>query len=135
MSGFRSRPKDRLWRSPAGRCDFRLFHWAVDACYGRAMMKPLFVLALAFWSGNALAAPCDRACLKSALDQYLKAVVKHDRAAAPLGLAFRETENAAVTPAGAGLWKSMTAVGKLDRRYVDAATGQAAFFGTVEETA
>ena len=99
------------------------------------MMKPLLVLALAFWSGAALAAPCDRACLKSALDQYLAANVKHDRAAAPLGLAFRETENAAVTPAGAGLWQSMTAIGKLDRRYVDAATGQAAFFGLIEEAA
>src|ERR1700749_155138 len=93
------------------------------------------VLALAFWSGNALAAPCDRACLKSTLDQYLKAVAKHDRGAAPLGVAFRETENAAVTPAGAGLWNSMTAIGKLDRRYVDTATGEAAFFGTIEEAA
>jgi hypothetical protein len=99
------------------------------------MMKPLLALSLALWSGNAIAAPCDRGCLKSTLDQYLTAVVKHDRAAAPLGLAFRQTENAAVAPPGVGLWKSMTAVGKLDRRYFDTTTGQAAYFGTIEEAA
>jgi hypothetical protein len=69
------------------------------------------------------------------LDQYLKAVVKHDRTAAPLGLGFRQTENATVTPPGAGLWKSMAATGKLDRRYYDATTGEAGFFGTIEEAA
>lgn len=99
------------------------------------MMKPLLVLAFALWSGAALAAPCDRACLKSTLDQYLKAVVKHDRTAAPLGLGFRQTENAAVTLPGTGLWKSMAAIGRLDRRYYDATTGQAGFFGTIEEAA
>jgi hypothetical protein len=99
------------------------------------MMKPLLVLALALWSGNALAAPCDRACLKSTLDQYLTAVVKHDRTAAPLSLAFRQTENAVVAAPGAGLWKSVTAVGKLDRRYFDAATEQAGYFGTIDEAA
>jgi hypothetical protein len=100
------------------------------------LLAPMLVLALASWSGHALAAaPCDRACLKTALDRYLAAVVKHDRTAAPLGLGFRQTENAAVTAPGAGLWKSMTAVGKLDRRYFDATTGQAGFFGAIEEAA
>ena len=99
------------------------------------MIKPLLVLALALWSSAAVAAPCDRACLKSILDQYLTAVVKHDRAAAPLGLAFRETENAVVTTPGAGLWTSATALGRLDRRYFDPVTGQAGYFGTIEEAA
>src|SRR5437762_2518981 len=39
---------------------------------------------------------CDRACLKSTLDQYMNAVVKHDPAAAPLLVGFRQTENAVV---------------------------------------
>ena len=99
------------------------------------MIKPLLILGLMLWSGNALAASCDRACLKSTLDEYLAAVVKHDRTAAPLGLAFRQTENAIVVPPGAGLWKSMTAVGKLDRRYFDTTTEQAGYFGTIEEAA
>lgn len=99
------------------------------------MIKPLLVLALALCSSSAVAAPCDRACLKSTLDRYLAAVVKHDGAAAPLDLAFRQTENAVVTPPGEGLWKSVTALGKLDRRFFDPAAGQAGFFGTIEEAA
>jgi hypothetical protein len=38
------------------------------------------------------ATDCDRACLKTALDQYLNAVIKHDPSAAPLFVAFRQTE-------------------------------------------
>ena len=106
------------------------------------MKRVLAALCLMLWSSAALAqparaqaAPCDRACLKTTLDQYLAAVVKHDRAAAPLSLAFRQTENAVVARPGAGLWTSMTAIGKLDRRYFDPATEQAGYFGTIEEAA
>lgn len=81
----------------------------------------------------AAAADCDRACLKSTLDQYLNAVVKHDPAAAPLFVGFRQTENAVVTRPGTGVWKSVTALGKLQRRYLDPVNAQAAYFGIVEE--
>lgn len=76
---------------------------------------------------------CDRACLKSALDQYLSAVVRHDPAAAPLLIGFRETENAMVTRPGAGLWQTVTELGKVQRRYLDAESGQAGYFGTLKE--
>src|SRR4051812_14875062 len=76
---------------------------------------------------------CDRACLKTALDQYLAAVVKHDPAAAPLALGFRQTENAVNVPAGGGAWKTVTALGKVQRRYLDAVSGQAGYYGIVEE--
>jgi len=78
---------------------------------------------------------CDRACLKTLLDQYLAAVVKHDPAAAPLMIGFRQTENAIVVRPGAGLWKSMSGLGGMQRRYFDAVTGQAAYFGVIEEGA
>ena len=78
--------------------------------------------------------PCDRACLRTTLDAYLNAVVKHDPAAAPLMIGFRQTENAIVVRPGTGLWKTMTAVGA-GRRYLDPVTGQAAFFGVIEEGA
>ena len=39
-------------------------------------------------------AACDRACLKTMLDQYLNAVIAHDPSKAPLLLGFRQTENA-----------------------------------------
>jgi hypothetical protein len=71
--------------------------------------------------------------LKAALDQYLNAVVKHDPSVAPLFVGFRQTENAVVVRDGTGLWKSVTALGKVQRRYLDPVNGQAAYFGTVEE--
>src|SRR5437870_10979453 len=65
------------------------------------------------------AADCDRTCLKTTLDQYLNAVTKHDPSAAPLLIGFRQTENATVVKLGTGVWKSVTALGKVQRRYFD----------------
>jgi hypothetical protein len=78
---------------------------------------------------------CDRGCMRAALDQYLAAVVKHDPSAAPLMPGFRQTENAVAVPPGGGVWKTVTGLGKLQRRYVDAVSGQAAYFGIVDEGA
>jgi len=78
-------------------------------------------------------ASCDRACLRTMLDRYLAAVVAHDPAAAPLVVGFRQTENAINVRPGNGVWTSVTALGQVQRRYVDAVTGQAAYYGTVEE--
>src|SRR5215467_6752463 len=76
---------------------------------------------------------CDRTCLRTMLDQYLAAVVKHDPATAPLVIGFRQTENAINTRPGNGVWKTITALGKVQRRYLDPVTGQAAYYGTLEE--
>jgi hypothetical protein len=86
-----------------------------------------------FALGSAYGAGCDRACLKATLDQYLNAVVQHNPAAAPLSVGFRQTENAMVRKTGSGLWQSAKALGKLQRRYFDAESGQAGYFGTLEE--
>jgi hypothetical protein len=83
---------------------------------------------------HAAANDCDRACLKTALDQYLAAVTTHKPASAPLFAGFRQTENAVVVPLGSGVWKTATALGKVQRRYLDAVSGQAAYYGTVEES-
>ena len=76
---------------------------------------------------------CDRACLRTTLDAYLNAVIKHDPAAAPLMIGFRQTENAVVVRPGNGLWKTMTGLGSMQRRYLDPVTGQAAYFGIIKE--
>lgn len=83
--------------------------------------------------GSAYGAACDRACLKTTLDQYLNAMVQHNPAAAPLSLGFRQTENAMVRRPGTGLWQSAQALGKLQRRYFDPESGQAGYFGTLQE--
>jgi hypothetical protein len=79
------------------------------------------------------ASDCDRACLRNTLDQYLNAVIKHDPASAPLFVGFRQTENAVVVLPGKGVWQSVTGLGKMQRRYLDPVSGQAAYFGIVEE--
>jgi hypothetical protein len=76
---------------------------------------------------------CDRACLRTMLDQYLAAVVKHDPASVPLVVGFRQTENAINVRPGNGVWKTVTGLGKVQRRYLDPVTGQAAYYGTLEE--
>src|SRR5262245_25866396 len=80
------------------------------------------------------AADCDRACLKGTLDQYLNALIKHEPNAASLFIGFRQTENATVVKLGTGLWKTATGLGKVQRRFVDPASGQAAYFGLIEES-
>jgi hypothetical protein len=82
---------------------------------------------------SAYGATCDRGCLKTALDQYLNAVVQHNPSGAPLAVGFRQTENAVVRKLGSGVWQSAKALGKLQRRYYDSETGQAGYFGTFEE--
>jgi len=81
----------------------------------------------------AFGATCDRTCLKSSLDQYLQAIMQHNPQAAPLFLGYRHTENALLVKLGEGAWKSVTSIGKVDRRYYDPVSGQAAFFGVVNE--
>ena len=97
----------------------------------------LIALSVIVMAGSAMQATaqttCDRGCLRTMLDQYLAAVVKHDPAAAPLVVGFRQTENAINIRPGNGVWKTVTALGKVQRRYLDPVAGQAAYYGTVEE--
>jgi hypothetical protein len=93
----------------------------------------LGLLILTVYPQLGAAQDCDRACLKDMLDRYLSAVIKHDPSAAPLMVGFRQTENAVAVRLGTGVWKSVTGLGKLQRRYFDPVSGQAAYFGVVEE--
>src|SRR5512139_517483 len=99
-------------------------------------MQSATVAALVAFTGCGSAVAkgaCDRACLGGMLDRYLAAVVAHDPSRAPLVVGFRQTENAINVPQGKGVWKSVTALGKVQRRYFDPVTGQAGYYGTVME--
>jgi hypothetical protein len=98
----------------------------------RVLVHTFCVLSAAA-SVSAAEKPCDRACLKGVLDQYLSAVIKHDPSVAPLFVGFRQTENGIVVRPGEGVWKTVTALGKVQRRFMDAVNGQAGYFGLVEE--
>lgn len=98
-------------------------------------MRCFFLLALGavVLVPSVLAADCDRACLNAVLDQYLNAVVQHDPSAVPLTPGYRQTENAVVKRPGQGIWQTAKALGKVQRRYFDPVTQNAAYFGTLEE--
>jgi hypothetical protein len=76
---------------------------------------------------------CDRECLRTALTQYLQAVVENKPENAGIIVGFRQTENAVVTRPGTGTWQSVTALGPVQRHYLDPESQQAAYFGLVEE--
>src|SRR5258706_13314606 len=76
---------------------------------------------------------CDRNCHRTKLDQYLAAVIRHDPAGVPLVVGFRQTENAINVRLGNGVWKTVTGLGKVQRRVLDPVTGQGAYYGTLEE--
>ncbi len=99
-------------------------------------MRRSFLLALgaAVLTSTAFAADCDRTCLKGVLDQYLNAVIQHNPSGVPLTPGYRQTENAVVRRPGQGIWQTAKALGKVQRRYFDPVTQNAAFFGTLEET-
>lgn len=98
-------------------------------------MKYAFLAAALLSAGGATAAEptCDRDCLLQTLTRFLDGVVKHDPNAAPLAANYRGTENAVEVKAGDGTWKSVTALGKVQRRYADPVSQQVGYFGTVEE--
>jgi len=91
------------------------------------------ICAAALCSSAFAAESCDRACLKNTLDQYLKAVIAHNPSGAPLFGGYRQTENAVVVKLGNGVWKTVTGLGKVQRRFADPVSGQAAYYGIVEE--
>src|ERR1700719_773553 len=100
------------------------------------LMRRSFLLALAaaVTVPAAFAADCDRTCLRGVLDQYLNAVLQHNPTAVPLTPGYRQTENAMVRRPGQGIWQTAKALGKVQRRYFDPVTQNAAYFGTLEET-
>lgn len=111
-----------------------------SGCFREALVKrrPFFAIltilaTLPFVSTAAHAQTCDRGCLAGMLDRYLDAVIAHDTDAAPLFSGFRQTENAVVVRPGTGLWESMTALGEVQRRYFDPVSGNAGYFGLIEE--
>lgn len=65
---------------------------------------------------------------------YMNAVVANSPQDANLLVGFRQTENAIVIPAGRGTWGSVTALGEVQRQFIDPVTGQAAYFGLVDES-
>ena len=76
---------------------------------------------------------CDRACLLGFVHGYLDALAQHQPTHAALDPKVRFTENDVVLAPGQGLWGSVGAVAATGLELADPDTGNAAWFGTVEE--
>jgi hypothetical protein len=76
---------------------------------------------------------CDRACLIGTLHSYMDALAHKEPARAHFSKSVRFTENDVDVAIGEGLWASVSAVAETGLEVADAGTGNAAWFGTVEE--
>ncbi len=94
-------------------------------------LATLCVLASLLCSTAVSAQNCNRDCLTRHLDTYLAGVSAHKPEAAGLWVGFRQTENSVVIPEGQGLWKLMTGLGSVQRRYLDPVQSHAGYYGTV----
>jgi hypothetical protein len=94
-------------------------------------LATLCVIAGLLVSTAASAQSCNRGCLQRHLDTYLNAVANHQPESAGLWVGFRQTENSLVIPEGQGVWKSVTGLGSIQRRYFDPVQSQAGYYGTV----
>ena len=76
---------------------------------------------------------CDRACLIGHVEAHMKALAARDPSALPLAPGVRFTENNVFVPLGDGLWDTVTGVDASGLTAADPLTGNAAWFGSVNE--
>jgi len=78
-------------------------------------------------------AGCDRACLKSVLDNYLAAVVAHDASRTKLARNIKYTENGVRLNIGDGLWQTAAALPTYRVEVIDEETRQVGLLGRILE--
>ncbi|MBZ5501104.1 MAG: hypothetical protein LAN59_02540 [Acidobacteriia bacterium] len=76
---------------------------------------------------------CDRKCLYGLVDAYLDGLLAKDPSRVPWAKTVKFTENNVALQIGDGLWGTINGRTAYDLRAADPASGQAAFFGVVEE--
>lgn len=76
---------------------------------------------------------CDRACLQSAVDQVIAAMIAHDARKANLAPGVRYTENGQDLGVHDGFWNTASGRGRYSHYFLDPRTDQAGFMGVVKE--
>ncbi|HEV2704214.1 MAG TPA: hypothetical protein VGV09_21495 [Steroidobacteraceae bacterium] len=98
-----------------------------------AILVSLAARAQAPGEASAVYPSCNRTCLIGMLHSYLDAMTHKDQGLAPFARGARYVENDVEMPLGEGLWGSNSGVSATGLEVADAATGNAAWFGTVQE--
>lgn len=99
-------------------------------------LASLLTPALAQAPGRAsayAAVACDRACLIGQLHAYMDALTHKDPARLRLAKDVTFTENDVAMPIGEGLWGTISGASSDGLELADPSTGQAAWFGLVQE--
>ncbi len=76
---------------------------------------------------------CDRECLLGFVETYLDGLLARDPSRVPFSVDVMFTENNVVMPIGEGLWKTINKVSEAGTEAADIDTGNAAWFGIIEE--
>jgi hypothetical protein len=106
-------------------------------------MNPAKIIVFALFSGAILcsaagqasptSAPCNRACLKDIVDQYLDALVAHDPARAPLAPDIRFAQDNQPLRVGEALWLTASGLGTYKHYFIDPEQGDAGLMGVIYE--
>jgi hypothetical protein len=107
-----------------------MFRYLQDAAAGIAAALVLSLLSPAV---QAAEPPCDRACLKGFIDQYVEALAHHDPSRLPVAAHVRFTENGAQVPLGEALWVTFAKPLGYRHYFADPQSGQVAAFLTLME--
>jgi hypothetical protein len=97
------------------------------------MKRLMLVLILIGPSSHAVAADCDRECLRGFITQYLDALVAHNPSALPLADKARFTEDSVEMHLGDGLWRDASRIQAYRQDVLDVRQGVAASQVVVEE--
>jgi len=103
------------------------------ALIGLALLASGALRAQAPGEPSAVYPSCNRACLIGVVHSYLDALRHQDRGLAPFAAHARYTENNVEMPLGEGLWGSVGGVSATGLEVADPDSGNAAWFGTVQE--
>jgi hypothetical protein len=109
--------------------------WLRAACAYTAAIALAGPSLVAAQDAAPVPAQCERACFEELVERYLGAVIAHDPERLPLSADVSYTENEQLVPVGDGFWNTATARGNYNHFFVDPATGQGAWMGTMREGA
>ena len=98
-----------------------------------AAVAAMLLLSMGPAAAHAAQPPCDRACLKGFIDQYLDALAHHDPSRLPVATQVRFTENGAQVPLGEALWVTFSKSLAYRHYFADPQSGQVAAFITLME--
>jgi hypothetical protein len=76
---------------------------------------------------------CDRNCLRALIDQVFDAMIARCFCRAPLADNVKYTENGQIVKPGEGLWRTLSTLGEYRVYLSDPATGQAGYYGDINE--